>query len=327
MYSSITLIVGWLADKLLGDPTWLPHPIVLFGKAIAAGERWLNKGGHRRAKGGVLTLTLIVLTFCITAGIIHLLGLLSFARPLSVMIFSAILIFYCLAGTTLSKEVRMVFDAADRSLYDGRRQVGRIVGRDTSELTDQEVRKAALETLAENLSDGVIAPLFWLLLLGVPGMMTYKMINTLDSMIGYRTVRYKDFGCVAARIDDAANWLPARLTACLMLMGALFLSTSFPLSKTSGQGRFRQTCYFSHAHLSPNSGWPEAALACLLGCRFGGGHSYHGEWIEKPYIGEHERPLHRDDMKAAVRLNRLAEAMMLVAVMAVTMAGMLYAKC
>ena len=302
MYSSITLIVGWLADKLLGDPTWLPHPIVLFGKAIAAGEQWLNKGGHRRAKGGVLTLTLIVLTFCITAVIIHLLGLLSFARPLSVMIFSAILIFYCLAGTTLSKEVRMVFEAADRSLDDGRRQVGRIVGRDTSELTDQEVRKAALETLAENLSDGVIAPLFWLLLLGVPGMMTYKMINTLDSMIGYRTERYRQFGTVAARIDDVANYIPARLTAMLMII-------------VTGKPRlWRFVCRYGSQHASPNSGWPEAALAGILHCRFGGTHTYFGETIEKPYIGENERTITSADMRCAIAVNLRAEIAMVVVV-------------
>ena len=302
MYSSITLIVGWLADKLLGDPTWLPHPIVLFGKAITAGERWLNKDGHRRAKGGVLTLVLIVLTFCITAGIIHLLGLLSFARPLSVMIFSAILIFYCLAGTTLSKEVRMVFEAADRSLYDGRRQVGRIVGRDTSELTDQEVRKAALETLAENLSDGVIAPLFWLLLLGVPGMMTYKMINTLDSMIGYRTERYRLFGTVAARIDDVANYIPARLTAILMII-------------VTGKPRlWRFVCRYGSQHASPNSGWPEAALAGILHCRFGGTHTYFGETIEKPYIGENERTITSADMRRAIAVNLRAEIAMVVVV-------------
>ena len=121
------------------------------------------------------------------------------------------MIFFCLAGTTLIREVRDVFTALDRSLEEGRAQVARIVGRDTSELSAQEVRTAALETLAENLSDGVIAPLFWLALLGVPGMAAYKMVNTLDSMIGYRTERYRAFGCWAAHIDDVANFLPARL--------------------------------------------------------------------------------------------------------------------
>ncbi|MDD7317796.1 MAG: adenosylcobinamide-phosphate synthase CbiB [Prevotella sp.] len=307
MYQAIALTVGWIADKLLGDPAWLPHPIVLFGKAIAAGERRLNKGTHRRAKGGVMATVLIVLTFCITAFLLHSATLLPFARPLPEMIFSAILIFYCLAGTTLSKEVRMVFDAADRSLDDGRRQVGRIVGRDTSSLTDQEVRKAALETLAENLSDGVTAPLFWLLLLGVPGMMAYKMINTLDSMIGYRTERYRLFGTVAARIDDAANYIPARLTAILMIF-------------VTGKPRLWSfVCRHSSQHASPNSGWPEAALAGILDCRFGGIHTYFGETIEKPYIGNNERTITSADMRRAIAVNQRAEvAMVIVAAVVMT---------
>ena len=138
--------------------------------------------------------------------------------PILLYIFDAIAIFYCLAGTTLIREVREVFLALDRSLEEGRKQVARIVGRDTSELSAQEVRTAALETLAENLSDGVIAPLFWLAILGTPGMLAYKMVNTLDSMIGYKTDRYRDFGCWAAHIDDIANYIPARLTALLMLL-------------------------------------------------------------------------------------------------------------
>ena len=131
-----------------------------------------------------------------------------------------LLIFYCLAGTTLVREVCEVFKAVDRSLEEGRKQVARIVGRDTSGLSAQEVRTAALETLAENLSDGVIAPLFWYALLGVPGMFAYKMVNTLDSMIGYKNERYRRFGCFAAHLDDAANYIPARLTAFLMVVAS-----------------------------------------------------------------------------------------------------------
>ena len=190
-----------------------------------------------------------------------------------------LLIFYCLAGTTLVREVREVFRAVDRSLEEGRRQVARIVGRDTSGLSAQEVRTAALETLAENLSDGVIAPLFWYIILGVPGMIAYKMINTLDSMIGYRNERYSRFGCFAARLDDVANYIPARLTAFLMV---------------AASGRFSLLLFvgkYGNQHASPNSGYPEAALAGILNCRFGGPHNYFGEEVWKPYIGEHERPL------------------------------------
>jgi adenosylcobinamide-phosphate synthase len=188
-------------------------------------------------------------------------------------------------------------------LDEGRRQVARIVGRDTSELSAQKVRTAALETLAENLSDGVIAPLFWYMLLGVPGMMAYKMVNTLDSMIGYRTPRYRDFGCVAARIDDAANYLPARLTAYLMAVG------SWPRSLPS---LLRFVHRYARCHASPNSGYPEAALAGILDCQFGGTHTYFGEEVQKPYIGSHDRPLTTADMQCAVRINRAAEVLMLL---------------
>ena len=211
-----------------------------------------------------------------------------------------IIIFYCLAGTTLIREVRAVFLALDRSLDEGRKQVARIVGRDTSELSAQEVRTAALETLAENLSDGVIAPLFWLAVLGTPGMLAYKMVNTLDSMIGYKTERYKDFGCWAARIDDVANYIPARLTALLMGV-ADFSLLPFHFSLKYGRN-----------HASPNSGYPEAALAGILNCRFGGPHYYFGELFDKPYIGENERELTTADMKKAVRINRTAEVLMVI---------------
>ena len=210
------------------------------------------------------------------------------------------LIFFCLAGTTLIREVRMVFQAVDRSLDDGRRQVARIVGRDTSQLSAQEIRKAALETLAENLSDGVIAPLFWFVLLGVPGMMAYKMVNTLDSMIGYRTERYRLFGTVAARIDDVANYVPARLTALLMIIVAL-RPRLLPF-----------VLRFGPQHASPNSGWPEAALAGILGCQFGGPHVYFGELIDKPFIGTTDRPLTTADMRFACRINFLSELLMLL---------------
>ena len=193
---TFSLLLGWLLDLLIGDPSWLPHPVVGFGKVIAFGERHLNKGSHRKLKGALLAVSLIAATYGLT---LILLECLSFCRndvmTLLREILCALVVFYCLAGTTLIREVREVFLALDRSLDEGRRQVARIVGRDTSELSAQEVRTAALETLAENLSDGVIAPLFWFMLLGAPGMLAYKMVNTLDSMIGYRTDRYRDFGC------------------------------------------------------------------------------------------------------------------------------------
>ena len=300
MLAILPLLIGWLLDLLIGDPQWLPHPVVWFGKAIAACEHKLNRGHHRNAKGAVVAICLIALVFALTWLVRY--WLLSLSSYL-LLLLDAIIIFYCLAGTTLIREVREVFFALDRSLEEGRQQVARIVGRDTTELSAQEVRTAALETLAENLSDGVIAPLFWFALLGTPGMLAYKMVNTLDSMIGYKTERYKDFGCWAAHIDDVANYIPARLTALLMILasGKLRLLT-FVLKN----GR---------KHASPNSGYPEAALAGILGCRFGGPHYYFGELFDKPYIGEHERLLTTDDMKKAVRVNRVAEIWMILIVL------------
>ena len=290
----LPLLLGWLLDFVFGDPSRLPHPIVWFGKMISWGEHRLNKGNHRMAKGAVMAVCFILIVFFVVWGLKRLVP-----NVVLWLILDTIIIFYCLAGTTLIREVREVFLALDRSLDEGRKQVARIVGRDTSQLSAQEVRTAALETLAENLSDGVIAPLFWFALLGTPGMLAYKMVNTLDSMIGYRTERYKDFGCWAAHIDDVANYIPARLTALLMVIA----SGKWSLLKFVWKNGRR--------HASPNSGYPEAALAGILNCRFGGPHYYFGELFDKPYIGENDRELTTADMHTATRINRLAELLML----------------
>ena len=292
----IALILGWLADRLLGDPIWLPHPVVMFGKLIALGEKRLNKGSWRRTKGAVLAITLVMMTFILTSIIQHQLYLL---HPCCMLVFDAISIFYCLAGKTLMCEVRDVFVALEQSLEKGRLQVSRIVGRDTSQLSANEVRTAALETLAENLSDGVVAPLCWLVLAGVPGMLAYKMTNTLDSMIGYKTTRYARFGTFAARLDDIVNYIPARLTAVLMIIAS------------QRPRLFAFVVNNSAHHASPNSGWPEAALAGLLNCRFGGPHTYFGEYIDKPYIGNHERQLTTNDMHKALSVNMKTELLMI----------------
>ena len=300
----LPLFFGWIHDLIFGDPSKLPHPIVWFGKSIAFFEHHLNKGSHRKLKGALVAIGLIVSVFVITYLIRHYLNLLpSITGKGWGWVFDSIFVFFCLAGTTLIREVREVFLAVDRSLEEGRQQVARIVGRDTTELSAQEVRTAALETLAENLSDGVIAPLFWFAILGVPGMLTYKMINTLDSMIGYKTERYRDFGCWAAHIDDVANYIPARLTALLMAIAS------------PRKGLLRFIWRNGRRHASPNSGYPEAALAGILNCRFGGPHFYFGQVFPKPYIGENERELTTTDMKLAVRINRIAEVLMVFLVM------------
>lgn len=288
----VPFLGGWLADRLLGDPEGWPHPIVWFGKLISAGEKELNKGPERVLKGAILSIALIVGVYYVC---FHVLHWISMFQPQLAGLLTAVGVFYCLSGTTLIREVRAVFEAVDRSVEEGRLQVARIVGRDTSHLSPQEIRTAALETLSENLSDGVIAPMFWFAVLGLPGMMAYKMVNTLDSMIGYKNERYLEFGRIAAQLDDLANYIPARITACLMLL-------------VSGQWHKRAFVWrFGPAHASPNSGYPEAALAAILDCQFGGTHDYFGKPVEKPYIGTNARPLTSDDMRKAIQVNSNTE--------------------
>ncbi|MBR0201150.1 MAG: cobalamin biosynthesis protein CobD [Bacteroidaceae bacterium] len=309
----MSLLFGWILDLLFGDPARLPHPVVYIGRWIAFWEKRLNLGNYHMLKGAILVIVTILLVFAGTAAVLYLLSLtpytfhiLHFTFNIFHLTLSSILIFFCLAGHTLRREVRMTFEAVDRSVEEGRTQVARIVGRDTQSLSAQEIRQAALETLAENLSDGVIAPLFWLALLGVPGMLTYKVINTFDSMIGYRTDRYRQFGCWAAHIDDIANYIPARLTALLILIVGNFSR------RQNRRAHYRFLLRFGPAHASPNSGWPEAALAAILDCRFGGTHDYFGQAVEKPYIGTNPRPLTTADCRLSIRIALIAETIAVI---------------
>ncbi len=306
-----SLVIGWILDRKYGDPEDLPHPVVYMGKWISWFVHRLNGGDHRVFKGAFFALLSISVTFVSVWLFLQIPQLFlledKIVCNLFIVVLQSILVFFCLAGHTLRKEVKMVFDACEVSLEKGRNQVARIVGRDTSELSAQEVRTAALETLAENLSDGVVAPIFWLLLFGVPGMMTYKMINTMDSMIGYKNERYKDFGCWAARIDDIANFFPARITAFLILLAGSLNINEFGFVK-----HIKFVLKYGPCHLSPNSGWPEAALAGILNCRFGGPHDYFGELVYKPYIGDNEREIVYDDVRLSCEICYYAEVLAVV---------------
>lgn len=300
-FTMIGLVIGFVLDQIFGDPVKLPHPIVGFGKLISLGEKRMNKGKGLLLKGTVLTFVLVSAVFVITKLIVNVLSLID--SHFLTALFTAILVFYCLSARTLRKEVKAVFDALEQSVESGRKQLSRIVGRDTATLDAQKIRTAALETLAENLSDGVIAPLFWFALLGLPGMFAYKMINTLDSMIGYKNDRYLLFGRAAARLDDVANYLPARITALIMLLVSNRLSE---IDFVFANGK---------KHASPNSGYPEAALAGILDCRFGGPNSYFGKIVEKPYIGSTDRELAYSDVKKALLINQKSEILMLMIVL------------
>ncbi|MFW5754372.1 MAG: adenosylcobinamide-phosphate synthase CbiB [Marinilabiliaceae bacterium] len=293
------LLIGLLLDRLFGDPAAMPHPVVGFGKAIARGEKLFNRGAGVFVKGMVMTVVLV----SVTALFFH--GLMQVAvhvHDILGMVVASLMVFYGLAGTTLIREGKAVFAQLEKGLDEGRQQVGRIVGRDTSELSAHEVRTATLETLAENLNDGVVSPLFWFAVAGVPGMMVSKMVNTLDSMIGYQSDRYRHFGRFAARLDDVVQFIPARITALLMVL----------CSRSKRAWHFMWK--YGRAHKSPNAGWPEAALAGILDARFGGSHHYFGTVVEKPCIGKNPRELTSGDLKTTIRILRYVEICMVLLV-------------
>lgn len=285
----LPMLLAILLDSKLGDPTILGHPIIFFGRLIGWGEKRFNRGGYRRLKGTLYNGLLVGLTLFLSWHLLEQLLNLGSLGQMVALLLATVLCFYMLSGKTLIDEVSAVFQEVDRELEAGCRQVARIVGRDTAQLSAQEVRTAALETLAENLSDGVVGPILSWALLGTPGILTYKMINTQDSMVGYLNERYRAYGFFSAKLDDLVNLLPSRLTALFLLLGAGRLDL-IPFVLREGK-----------KHLSPNSGYPEAALAGLLGCRFGGPHDYFGELVEKPYIGDQERELTYADLTLALR--------------------------
>jgi adenosylcobinamide-phosphate synthase len=299
----IPLIVGYLLDLLLGDPEQFPHPVKFFGHTIAVTERLLNKNRFRFLTG---MLSVIILSSGCFAFFYFASALLMSYSGLTYIIYSSVFVYYGLANKGLINEGRKVFDVLNNEgIEAGRKQLSRIVGRDTSNLSIQQIRIAVLETMSENLSDGVIAPLFYYAIAGIPGMMTYKLINTLDSMIGYRSERYKQFGKFAARLDDVANFIPSRLTALLMVC------VSF--SKSA----LRYVFMYGNKHKSPNAGYPEAALAGILDTRFGGPNTYHGVLLDKPFIGKNDRPIEHQEIKKASSINHKACFLMIVLIVAV----------
>ena len=299
----IPLVAGYVLDLLLGDPRRLPHPVVLFGNLIGWIERKWNKGRWCFLKGGVVAVVYPLGVLAAGWGVAWC------AQAVGVwcsVLVATVFVFYGLANRSLIQEGGEVIRALrEQGLEAGRKRLSWIVGRDTSELTPKEIYTAVLETMAENLSDGVVAPLFYYAIGGFPAMMAYKMVNTLDSMIGYRDERFRQFGCCAARLDDALNYFPARLTALLMAVVAY------------RRGLFRFILRNCYMHASPNSGFPESAMAGILDCRFGGAHVYHGLLVEKPYIGDNGREVGYADYLKAVQVNQRVTLLAVVLIVAI----------
>jgi adenosylcobinamide-phosphate synthase len=297
MNRAILLPAVYLTDQVAGDPEWLPHPVRLMGWAITKGEKLLRRPGQsdesKLVAGAALTATVVVTSYFLTKLII------ARAYRCSKLLGSATEIalgWTCLAARNLRDEASFVLDAVDGgNIPLARARVARIVGRDTENLDVNEISRAVIETVAESACDGVIAPLFYMSVGGVPLAMTYKAINTLDSMIGHTDDRYFYFGKAAARLDDAANFLPARMTA-----GAIVLASG--LSKANARDAEKIWLRDGNKHKSPNAGQPESAMSGALGARLGGGNFYAGEFIPADPIGEEFPPPQPRHADKAIRI-------------------------
>ena len=325
-------------DLFFGDPEWFPHPVVLMGKAITFLERQLrdifpaNPEGERAA-GRVMAVILPVTTY---AAVRILLRRLSIISPVTSWAVNILLCYQALAVRSMLRESRNVYHALlTKSLDAARQAVARIVGRETARLNAAGIIRAAVETVAENFSDGVVAPLFYMLIGGAPLALTYKAVNTMDSMVGYKNDRYLNFGRAAARLDDAANFIPSRIAAFLV-MGAAFVSgeksEKDPLSHRFGSGRLvsmwerrmiARRAYLiwkrdRRKHESPNSAQTESAMAGALGVQLAGPAVYFGKVSDKPYIGDPLRPIEERDI---LRANRIFFTGSCLAVLVILLVG------
>ena len=297
------IIVAFCLDLLLGDPRWFPHPVVAIGRLISGLERLLRRFiPHARSGGVVLLCATVAISYCL----VYLALKSAYAlHPYLGFAVAAVVAWSCLAARSLQRESQLVANALQRQdLPEARRYLSRIVGRDTDGLGAPEIWRGVVETVAENTADGVIAPLFFLMVGGPALAMAYKAVNTLDSMVGYKNERYLHFGWASARFDDLANYLPARLSGLLMVIAA-------PLVGLSGRGAWRIMMRDGRNHSSPNSGIPEAAAAGATGVRLGGVNNYFGRPVAKPTIGDPVHPLSLAAYRGTVRLMYGAELLLI----------------
>jgi len=300
---ALALAAGFALDLLIGDPEGFPHPVRLIGKFISFMERRLRaRGGNLRASAVVLTACTMGLTMALTA---LALWLLSRWGRWPLLIGMALIDWMGLSMRSLADEARGVERTLNEGLEAGRARVARIVGRDTAALSEGEILSATVETVAENTTDGVVSPMVYALLGGPILMMGFKAASTLDSMVGYLDPKYRDIGWASARLDDALNYVPARLCA-------LMLCAAAALTGLDAKNALRIVKRDHKNHKSPNCAWSEAAAAGALHIRLGGTHLYFGKPVEKPAIGDGDRPPERRDIERTVRMTCVAGALTLI---------------
>lgn len=296
-----TIFFPVLLDLILGDPYSFPHPVKLMGRIIKLEEDALRKTKLPLKFAGFIIASInILLSFFVPFSFLKLLA----GHRLAYFLVNTYLIYSCIAARCLDQEAMKVYQALDQGLDKARYQLSFIVGRDTERLDEEEVIKACIETVAENTSDGVIAPLFYIVLLGAPGGLMYKMVNTMDSMLGYKNEKYRDLGYFPAKIDDVFNYLPARICGGLMC-----LASAFRFDMENG---FRIMLRDRKNHASPNAAYPEGAVAGLLGIELGGASKYHGRIVDKPTLGDRTRAIEKDHIKKTIEIMYRGEFLFLV---------------
>jgi adenosylcobinamide-phosphate synthase len=303
-------LTAYLLDLALGDPPDWPHPVRWLGRLI---EYW-ESVCYRPAvlAGALFWLAVMGTTFAAAVWIVWIAAFLPYLAGAALLTY----LFYAgFATRSLHQESRRVEQALARgNLPEARARLAMIVGRETAQLQPEEIRRAVIETVAENLADGVVSPLFYTLLLGLPGLFLYKAVNTMDSMVGYKNYRYGKFGKVAARADDLLNLLPARLTAFLIVAAAAVAGLDHKCA-------WRILCRDAGKASSPNAGWPEAAMAGALGVRLGGPSTYFGRLVDKPFIGDPDKPLNASQYPQAIRLLYATSLLMAALTFAVLLAS------
>ena len=299
MINALVLAIAMVLDAIAGEPRWLwsrvPHPAILLGKCVASLERGLNSGTNKRLKGIFALIVLVILGWAVGS-------LLSLCGPIVEILCAAILLAY----KSLVDHVDDVASGLRLSPGEGRRAVSRIVSRDVSAMSEAQIARSAIESAAENMSDGVIAPAFWFLIGGLPALLVYKAVNTADSMIGYRTTRYHEFGWAAARFDDVLNLIPARLTGLIIA------------ASNAGLPQWRAISRDARQHRSPNAGWPEAAMARAIDVALAGPRSYDGQIQDLAWVnGDGRKQIDANDIDASLRVLRQVWCVSLILIIAV----------
>ncbi|MFA9558474.1 adenosylcobinamide-phosphate synthase CbiB [Evansella sp. AB-rgal1] len=291
-FISLAIIGAIVIDLLIGDPRWIPHPVIQIGKLVSTLEKRWNKGAGRKIKGFLLTSTVLTIVFLITLGGVYLAYKTHFIIGIVVEIY---IISTTIAIKGLSSAAMDVFSPLTQgNMKEARKKLSMIVGRDTDQLQESDIVRGTVETVAENTVDGITAPLLWAVIGGAPFAMVYRAINTMDSMVGYKNEKFEKFGYASAKLDDIVNWIPARLTACTMLLTSIFIKGSHK----------KQAIYVTmrdaKKHPSPNSGWPEAMVAGLIGIQLGGVNFYGGQKSERATMGDPKEVRTVSNIKQAI---------------------------